>query len=275
VWHLDRLIAAEPDVADHFALRADAHASLGHWEYVVADCTRAIEGKNDRLWAVRGNAHAELGHWKEAAADYQRALGPPSNAAGPSLALSQGALAVLRLHQGNEAGYREICEKALASAVANTGPRRGFSPMNITLLTLGPGAVKDFGQLLELHKNREETGYFSDPGELGSILYRMGRYEEALKALSGLLGPSESVRTAPDWFFLAMAQHRSKNAEQQALARTSLARGIEQMEAQERAQADQDVNLFRVRSPLAGGGWQQRLMNQILRREAKAELEKP
>ncbi len=130
VWHLDRLLAVEPNTSGHYVTRALAHESLHQWERVVADSTRAIEGKIDTLWAVRGKAYAQMGRWKEAEADFQRAVDSLGKSAGDtpeSLAQVLRTLALLRLHRGDEAGYRAICEKLLARALKNATPLHLFS----------------------------------------------------------------------------------------------------------------------------------------------------
>jgi hypothetical protein len=188
-------------------------------------------------------------------------------------------LAVLRLHLGDKAGYSRICEQLLAEQIElrEATARRGFLWLNIEPYTLAPGAVKDPGTVLRLVEKQValEGG---PPGvglgrrgfELGQARYRAGKYDDALLALARPVGLASN--TAGHWFFLAMAQHRSSNPDQQAKAQASLARGIERLEAEERSR-EETPEFWRASDEPSG--WQQRLMNRMLRREAEEELKKP
>src|SRR5262249_61386503 len=61
-WHLDHLIAAEPEQARHYVDAAHARTQLGRHRQVVADSTPAIAlgGKEARAWCYRGAAHLGL-----------------------------------------------------------------------------------------------------------------------------------------------------------------------------------------------------------------------
>ncbi len=111
LWHLDRLLQAEPDKTAYLLARASAHAQLRQWDRAIADFSQVIgEGKDSTWLLMRGHAHAQLGHWKEAAADFTQAVDQQKQGVSPGLA----PLALLRLHQKDLAGYREICAKIIA-----------------------------------------------------------------------------------------------------------------------------------------------------------------
>ena len=184
-------------------------------------------------------------------------------------------LAILRLHLGDQAGYSRICERLLADdlLLVATSRRFGLGLPSIVPYTLAPGALKDPGALIGLLKKEQERrrrGRDRVSASWGRAYYRAGKHEEALLYLGHV--SVASFYTAADWFFLAMAQHRSDNPEQQARAKASLARAIERMEAEDRLSDEDNV----ARSP--GDdlvGWARRLMNHMLHREAEAELKKP
>jgi WD40 repeat protein/Tfp pilus assembly protein PilF len=87
VFHLDRLIVAEPGRGDLFVRRGQARywlataAAVGAarerlWKEVVADYTEALRLKHDdsETWADRGRVYTWLKKWPEAAADLTEAI---------------------------------------------------------------------------------------------------------------------------------------------------------------------------------------------------------
>jgi WD40 repeat protein/Flp pilus assembly protein TadD len=80
IWHLDRLIAANPNDGDLHYRRGAAHLLNGSWnrsiDQAVADLTRAIalNAQNARIWLLRGRAYTEKKDWKRALADFDEAI---------------------------------------------------------------------------------------------------------------------------------------------------------------------------------------------------------
>jgi WD40 repeat protein/Flp pilus assembly protein TadD len=76
VFHLDRLLAAEPADGTLYLLRAQARDERGEWQKAVADYSRTIdrEAGNAEAWQGRGLAHFNLGDWDRARADFARTL---------------------------------------------------------------------------------------------------------------------------------------------------------------------------------------------------------
>jgi WD40 repeat protein/tetratricopeptide (TPR) repeat protein len=275
VWHLDRLIAADPKEPQYYSARAAANVTLRQWKQALSDYTRGIDGKTDNSWVDRANVHAELGRWKEAAADYRRAIDDDQ---GPSFLKRQLqlSLAVLCLQQGDELGFQTICEKLLSEELNLHIRYSGRFPADPGVIArshfaLSPRGVKDpaklAAQLEKLAKEDDSPNPIFIP--LGPAYYRAGRHEDAIQAFRD----SRSVRssTGADWFFLAMAQHRCSDKEQQAQARASLSRGAERMEAEERDRSES----ARFPGPFVTTGWRERLINRMLLREAVEELKKP
>ncbi len=129
LWHLDRLLQPEPEKSEkpaYLLARASAHAQLRQWDRAIADFSRVIgEGKDSTWLLMRGHAHAQLGHWKEAAADFTQAVDQQKQGVSPGLA----PLALLRLHEKDLAGYREICTKIIAMVPE---PGRAYLPFRAT-----------------------------------------------------------------------------------------------------------------------------------------------
>jgi eukaryotic-like serine/threonine-protein kinase len=143
-WHLDRLVAAEPEQASHRLSRCQALAALGELELALSDAAEAIElkredyagwsrrgevqglrgqwelavqdfsealnreTKNPAVWHLRGQAHAELGRWQDAAEDLRKAAELPG-----SYIEVQEHLALVCLAQHDPDGYRKTCDTLL------------------------------------------------------------------------------------------------------------------------------------------------------------------
>ena len=87
---------------------------------------------------------------------------------------------------------------------------------------LAPDAITDWTTAIAL----AEKAVQSDPkfvmylNTLGAVLYRAGRFDEALARLAEVeplvQEPSEAIKSPPayTWFFLAMAQHRLGHADE-------------------------------------------------------------
>jgi tetratricopeptide (TPR) repeat protein len=281
VWHLNKLIAAHPNEASYYASRAKALVNLNDLEHALADFDRAIEGKVEGLWVECGNVHAELGHWDLAESDFRQAAQQAADTrSGARFSPIQVPLALLCLRKGDEQGYRDIC-RGLVPAW------RSYVLSDIsTLVVCHPGGVDDASELLSLVNGKNFIGLQPGTTPLAPIYYRAGRYDDALRELAWLVA-DENSGTAGDWFLLAMLQHRNGQGDK---AQASLKRGIQRMEAFERAvQQDEDManyTLFsagpqnsRFGGPRGGtagelNGWRNRIMMQALRHEAEEEMKR-
>jgi serine/threonine protein kinase len=176
----------------------------------------------------------------------------------------------------DEAGFQQMCEMLLASQLANAGqgPRRSSrnsAHRGAVLWTLSQRAVKTPEKVVTLFQEWTKGDGSPAIESLGPAYYRAGRFDDAVREF-GNPPAGRNATTASNWFFLAMARHHSKDLEQQAKARASLAQGVEQLEAEERSRNEEDRS-YRFASGTSG--WVERLINQILRREAEEELKKP
>ena len=254
LWHLDRLVAAEPDRTENYAARGRAHAALGQWEQAVADDTRAITGNIDR-WYERGTAYAELGRWRECAADFRRAADRAGHNGQPALSADrererQKQLALVLLQVGDVAEYRTICDRLLADyADARKERGRGRDNPFPNVCLLSARAVKDPARLAALAPNIDINGFLTWSADLANTqeaaYYRAGKFEPAASQLERLLSGTTDSDPA-DWFFLAMAQHRLGWKDQ---AKTSLARGVQRLEKIDRTFAEAGSDSGREASP--------------------------
>jgi Flp pilus assembly protein TadD len=211
-WHLSRLINAAPT--------------------------------DGELWKARAQARAHLEEWKKAAFD----LGKASQLAGVDPEAWQH-LALLRLHLGDEKGYRQACVTLLKRWGSADDPQI-FNTVARTC-DLAPSAVADLKPVVQLAEKAAQKSP-NDPNvlnTLGALLYRAGRYEEAVERLKEAITKSPMKKgSAWDWLFLAMAQQKLGQPEE---ARNCLAKAGEFMKAM-------------------GTSWDRRLELQVLHREAEA-----
>jgi WD40 repeat protein/serine/threonine protein kinase/tetratricopeptide (TPR) repeat protein len=229
---LEKLTAAFPNESEYQKQLADTHVALGsvhgdskQWEEAAAEFGRAAEGRPDNV---------EIRYWQ---------------------ALAQAGA-------GDLAGYRGACAAVL--------DRFGASDSSDVLhwvawvSVLAPGAATDRHiQIAEkaLHEDAQNGRYSTT---LGAVLYRAGRFAEAVERLNEASAAWEKATTKPTlysaayiWFFLAMAQQRLGHANE---ARQWL---------------DKAINWMDQETQQKGLPWNRQLTLQILRREAEALLKYP
>src|SRR5262249_44267267 len=130
-------------------------------------------------------------------------------------------VAMLELQRGDRAGYRKVCSKMLEHLER---PANAEVAYWITwTCVLIPDAVGDWKKPLELaqkasanHRRRYEP-----INNLGAVLYRAGRFDEAAQRLSEAetafyKNTTKRSTIVYNWFFQAMAQHRLGHAAEAA-----------------------------------------------------------
>jgi WD40 repeat protein/tetratricopeptide (TPR) repeat protein len=259
LWHLDRLIAAQPDQWASYYRRGHVHAALGQGDQAVADYTKAIDlGADDwQVWLDRALAHAEASRWDKAAADYAKAVNLGATSA---TVLTHHAL--LRLAVDDTKGYRRVCAELL-ERFGRTGSLKTAN--NIAWVCgYGPDAVADAARPIGLaeavaaaHPNK-----YGALNTLGAVLYRAHRYGDAVQKLQEAMAARPQGGTAFDFLFLAMAHQRQGHT---AEARDWLGKAVEWIDQAEDGKPPDPS----VRLPLF---WIQRLELQLLRREAAAQV---
>jgi WD40 repeat protein/serine/threonine protein kinase len=221
-WHLDHLLALEPQDPALYGRRGELAAAQGRWAAAAADFSRAIQ--------LQPKWSTEL--WQE------------------------GVLAYLAA--GDAAGYRRLCALLLDRAAA--ADDYAVAEKVAGLCRLGAGA--DLARAVQLAERvaARQPRAARHHHTLGALLYRAGRYREALDRLQAAANLRGSNDHAPDHLFLALtygALHNGPEARRhfdkaaQLLARTAPEPTAE------------------TGGPLA---WETRVELQLLRREAEALL---
>ncbi|MCI0459791.1 MAG: tetratricopeptide repeat protein, partial [Gemmataceae bacterium] len=175
------------------------------------------ENKSARDWGVRGGCLAELGRWKEAAADSARA-----NSLAPDYLPGVLKHAILCLRVGDRDRYRELCRRALEGK-AKASERTVLN--NVAWLCALDGAAEEQAvQALALvEKALDKTPNNTFVHTRACLLYRVGRYDDALKQLNELVAQPGYPVNAYDWLFLAMTHQKLGQPEQ---ARKNLDRSV-------------------------------------------------
>jgi serine/threonine protein kinase/WD40 repeat protein len=199
----------------------------------------------------RGEAAARSGRWEEAASAFERAIA----CGAPFVMASARRVLVLRA-LGDEAAYREACRQILRRFDLKRAPPSVVNEL-VWSCALGPGAVEDYSPLIDLTWSAAASQ--PEPhilNTLGALLYRAGRFEEAVRQLDRAVEARGAIATDYDAPFLAMAHRRLGHAEE---ARRWLRRDTAPAPfAMSRADASLD------------NPWTRRLEVEILSREATA-----
>jgi WD40 repeat protein/tetratricopeptide (TPR) repeat protein len=258
IFHLDPLIAAEPASVPLLLQRAGLHARLGHWEQAVDDYAKAIDqgAKGWEPWHERGLAHAQFGQWDKASESFARAATFPD---APSEVWTHHAL--LRMHLGDQKGYRAACAR-LVERFSDNDPYAVFQTC-----ALAPDAVTDLNRVVQLAE-KEDASFENchSLATLGGLLYRAGRFKEAVAKLTKSTEMQYSQGdTERAWLYLAMAEHRLGRHNEAKQALRQAVQGLEKISKAKAKAAAEDDRSF----------WVQRLELQILRREAEALLQVP
>jgi WD40 repeat protein/serine/threonine protein kinase len=220
VWYADRAVALAPDDWHAYADRADAMGQLGKADERDADLTRAADhGAESTFLGVVGDDHARRRLWKKSATAYEQAA-----TRGPTDAAVWQHHALVRLKLDDRAGYAKHCRRLVE---AEGGTDIAAVANNLAwVCALGPDGLADYARLIDLAE-RVVRGARSDDvragslNTLGAILYRAGRYQDAITRLNESIKLRGGSGSDLDWLFLAMAHHRLGETTR---ARTYLAR---------------------------------------------------
>jgi WD40 repeat protein/tetratricopeptide (TPR) repeat protein len=195
----------------------------------------------------RGEGYAQKDRLSEAADAFALAA-----ELAPDDALRGTSLALVRLAMKDEAGYRQVRAELRQRFGKTEDPKAAhFFLWNYCL---GPAPPSELTPLLELGRRaaaRDPTNPYHWSA-LGLLLYRAGRFEEALQQLNAALlkSPNKQGR-AQDWFFLAMCHHRLGHPQEARKWYTRAVKDLAQIRPSE---------------------WRARLELEILQREADAQL---
>jgi WD40 repeat protein/tetratricopeptide (TPR) repeat protein len=258
-----------------WAHRGYVHRRLGRYDRSAEDYTQVIERHRTFPggWVGRAFARAALHQWDRAERDYARAQ---EMGGVPAVFAHQHAL--VRLAVKDLSGFRKICGRLLEAGgpspipdtalwAAWTGallPDTGVAPARLVQLAERAAAP--------LPRNRDSLLV------RGAVLYRAGKWEEAIGPLEAAVTapqgarapPPRSVRWNPEAFddtgyellFLAMAHQRLGHAEEACRWLDRAARWMERAPLPKTKEGG-DNPLY---------SWNQRLPHEVLRREAEALL---
>jgi len=250
LWYLDRVIAgATPVEWQLYADRARVHEKLGHAGERDADLARAVEHGADSSFLLQlTNDYAGRGLWDKAKDTLTNATarGPV-----PLAARHWDALFALR---GNEpAKYRGLCDRLLKRIGPDPPPELANGVAWVC--ALAPDGVADYARATQLAELAVKKADVPDRANvlntLGAVLYRAGRFKEAVAQLDEGIRARDNIGVAQDWIFLAMAHHR--------------------LGAKEKAHAFLD-KVAKHQAGLNGRGWDY-LELEVLRGEAQALIE--
>src|SRR5262249_24064907 len=153
--------------------------------------------------ALRGEWYAEQQQWREAADDFTR-----TSELDPEHPMAGYLAALLRLQAGDTAGYRNYCSVLLDKALKTRNPLQANNL--VWACTLAPGAVPDPKPLVERMENEFQTGPapWTYSSTLGAVLYRAGRFDDAVRRIEEGLQLQGKGGTPQEWLFLAIAHPR-------------------------------------------------------------------
>jgi WD40 repeat protein len=210
------------------------------------------------LWVQTGR-FIEQAQWHKVAAHFLRMVELQPD----SLVLYYW-LALVQVGAGDLPGYRKTCGGMLDRFRLVDNPE-ALNQISWTSV-LAPEAGIDLQQVVKM----ADLAVQADPKNLqycttlGSSLYRAGRFDDAIKRLTEVSAAWEQNQANPPptspaytWFFLAMAQQRTRHAKE---ARESL---------------DKAINWTEKETQNKVLAWNRRLSLQLLRREAEFLIKGP
>jgi WD40 repeat protein/serine/threonine protein kinase/tetratricopeptide (TPR) repeat protein len=203
LWYVNRALAAAPDDGQLYAERTLVAAKLGRAAEHPGDLRRAVAHGADCCFLLRlAQEYTLQRQWRRAALAYSR-----TQEGSPLMLWTPQALVLLKV--GDRAAYQRLCA-ALVKDGHDVPIPTVFNSV-AWICTLGPDAVRDYRVPIALAEQvvRHAPGSrASELNTLGAILYRAGRYHEAVARLKEAMTASGGQGSPEDWVFLAMAYHQ-------------------------------------------------------------------
>ncbi|HVS39409.1 MAG TPA: PQQ-binding-like beta-propeller repeat protein, partial [Gemmataceae bacterium] len=205
-YHLDRLLAAEPNNLAWLSGRGEASWELHDWDAAVADVSRVLAVKPDGVrgaeWLERADSYASLGRWQDSIADYQEDLRRyPDD---PFLARE---LALAYLGAGDGAAFRTQCRRVLEQF----GDARDSETAELVagLAVLLPDVAPDPERVVHLAQIAHDAlpDNVARLETLAAAQDRAGRHAEAVVYLKQAVEQKGDNGTARAGFLLAVAHH--------------------------------------------------------------------
>jgi tetratricopeptide (TPR) repeat protein len=218
--------------------------ALDHYDRALA-----LNPRDASLWHDLGSVRAELRQWEPATTAFARAVDLD-----PMVVAYWDSLVHVRLAAGDWNGYRQDCAAVLTRFGATE--HAGTAHSVAWWCALAPDAVADLARAVQLAKKAVALEPDADNlNTLGAVLYRAGRFEDAVRRLYESIGNSDNVGECADWLFLAMAHHKLGHA---AEAQQCLAKATAWIDKEGGAQSWRDrvelQTLRREAETLMGGG---------------------
>jgi tetratricopeptide (TPR) repeat protein len=247
-----QLIKLDPNNSRCWETRAWAYYKMEQWDNAIADCSKAVEldSNNWRSLNIRAWAYIRIGQWEKSITDLSKPIQLEPNIWGhwvnrawmwvemehwdnaiadwmKSIELNPDRVnpwyyhALLQLYTGKVKGYRDTCTEMLNHFRQTENPKT--SQWVVQTCVLGPNAVEDLDKVVKLSEQLVVSDDKNDQysNALGAILYRAGRFEEAVENLTKLANAWEETGQYPTltspgytWFFMAMAQHQLGNIDE-------------------------------------------------------------
>jgi WD40 repeat protein len=152
------------------------------------------EAVREAAWyRSRGHRYAESGQWKEAALNFARAT-----ELHPDPAQDWYLYALAQLGDGNQAGYRSVCQKILEHFQGSEHSPEAVNA-GCWACVVGPGAVDHPERLVRLLEDARPS--LADSPELlttyGATLYRAARLDQAVQRLTSAIDSSAGPYADP------------------------------------------------------------------------------
>jgi tetratricopeptide (TPR) repeat protein len=178
---------------------------LRRHEEAKKELAAALDLKTSLPPLTAGDCHVMLGQWKEAAELFLRET--TTNARNPQVWIPFVRLSLMKY---GPAGYRSACEKMVKQFGGTINPTTATFTAWAWALAIGPEALPDMTLAVALARHVVEIVPTDANARtnLGAVLYRAGKPDEAVKELTAASKMSIKGGTWADHLFLAMAQHK-------------------------------------------------------------------
>jgi tetratricopeptide (TPR) repeat protein len=152
---------------------------------------------------LAADCHAMLGQWNKAAEIYSAEATPRATDSQTYVRFAQ-----LILVSRGPAAYRAACEKMVKERAGRKDPMTASN--QAWACAVGPDALQDMTPAVGLARLavKAAPADANARNTLGAVLYRAGKYDEAVKELAAAIKMSGTGGTWTDHLFLAMAQHK-------------------------------------------------------------------
>jgi WD40 repeat protein len=251
---LSRVLEENRSCRDAWLSRGAVRANLARWGDALEDYNEALKLSDRGVapWWLRGVAHAELERWDMAVSDFAKAV-----ERAPTSRRDLANLAIAQLGRSDLPAYCCTCIRAY-ERLHKTDIPSDWNSLSWTC-SITPNDAVDPAKLVQLMDRavKAEPKTYPFLNTRGAVLYRAGRFEDAIRQLEDAIQLHGQGGSFEDHVFLAMARFRLSKMEQ---ARADLKRALELY----------DEGLKRG-TPAAD--WSRRVEWPLLRKEAEALLQ--